>query len=151
MTTRTRKTALVLTVLAAAGCAGTTGGGGGAGGGELIVDFEGPLQASRSYPTVGGSVRAVASLGTTAVFVNLRGGQPGASYAWRIHSGACGSGGSAVAGVGALSALEPDAEGSDRVTATIPVQLAPNQRYHVNVYLSPDRMDELVACGDLTN
>ena len=151
MRTTMRKTGLLLTLAMAAGCAGTTGGSASSGGGELIVDFEGPLTASRSYPTVGGTVRAVASLGTTAVFVNLRGGQPGASYLWRIHTGACGSGGAAVAGVGEPSPLQPDAQGAARVTATIPVQLASNQRYHVNVHLSRDRMDVIVACGDLTN
>jgi hypothetical protein len=147
---RKRSIALSSVLLVISGCA-VGPGGGGAPGGELIVDFEGPLQAAQGYPTVGGSVRAVASLGTTAVFVNLRGGQQGASHPWRVHSGRCGSSGAPVAPSDAFPPLQPGSDGTARVTTSIPVQLSPNASYHVNVHLSRERMDVLIGCGELTN
>jgi hypothetical protein len=143
--------ALLFAVPALSACAGTGAPSGGSSGGELIVDFEGPLQAAQAYPTVSGSVRAVASLGTTAVFVNLRGGQRGASHPWRIHTGRCGSNGASVAPSDAFPPLEPGDDGSDRVTTTIPVQLSPSGSYHVNVHLSRERMDVIIGCGELTD
>lgn len=142
-------TLLTLALPALSGCAGAVARAPSGGGSELITDFEGPLQASRAYPTVTGSVRAVASIGSTAVFVNLAGGQPGANHPWRLFSGACGANGQPVAPNQSLPVLTLDANGTARTTATVPVQLSDDVRYHVNVYLSSDRMDTVVACGEL--
>jgi len=116
---------------------------------EFVVDFEAVLDGRGPYADVTGTVRALASLGATAVTIGLSGTQPGAVHPWHIHYGRCGSGGSVVGPERGYPLLTADAEGSDRVTTTIPVQLDDATRYHVNVHLSEERQEVIVACSDL--
>jgi len=44
--------------------------------------------------------------------------------------------------------LEPDARGT--ATATLQVELDPDAKYYINLHTSPDDLDTIVGCGDLT-
>ena len=118
---------------------------------EFVVDFDATLHGTPGHPQLHGSARAVASLGTTAVTVNLTGAEEGVSHPWHVHYGDCGSGGSIVGAGSSYPPLTPDQDGSDRVTTTIGVQLYDDTTYHVNVHLSPDEMDQIIACGELVD
>ena len=139
----------LLCVAAAGACA--SGGGPSTGDGEFVVDFDAAIRGMSRYANVRGAARAVATLGTTAVTVDLQGGVPGSRHPWHIHYGRCGSGGSIVGSAAAYPPLEPDAEGSDRATTTLGVQLDDDTRYHVNVHLSAEEMDVVIACGNLVD
>ena len=142
-----RSAAAFVCALLATACAGSGGRQGDDS--EFVVDFDAMLDGRGEYNDVNGSVRAVASLGATAVTISLSGTEPGAVHPWHIHYGRCGSGGSVVGPERDYPLLTADAEGSDRVTTTIPVQLDDATRYHVNVHLSQERQEVIVACSDL--
>ena len=118
---------------------------------EFVVDFAATLHGTTGYPNLHGSARAVASLGTTAITVSLSGAQAGASHPWHLHYGDCDSGGSIVGAARSYDPITPDDDGTDRVTTTVGVQLNDDTSYHVNVHLSADRMDVIIACGELVD
>lgn len=89
--------------------------------------------------------------GQQTVEIQISGGTPGATYPWHIHTGSCSDGMTPVVGNGSVyTALGTSGDGTASLTATIPVTLDANQRYHVNVHASPTDMGTIVACGDLT-
>ena len=118
---------------------------------EFIVDFDAELHGRPGYPNVHGSARAVASLGNTAVTISIQGVESGGSHPWHVHYGNCNSGGSIVGSPSSYPPLTPDEDGSDRVTTTISVQLDDRTDYHVNVHLSAERSDVIIACGRLVD
>ena len=136
--------------LLVAACSAACVGGGGGGGGEGIVDFSAQLQ-----PTTGNQVRglasAVASLGRTAVTVEIENATPGASYPWHVHEGRCGSNGPIVGSAADYPAISVDADGRERAVATLSRQLVDDAEYFVNVHLSPQQMNVIVACGALVD
>ena len=142
---------VLLCTIPALACAGGVGGGAEADDSEFVVDFDANLRATRGHAEVQGTARAVASLGNTAVTVALTGAEAGMSYPWHVHYGDCGSGGSIVGSASSYPPITPDAEGSDRVTTTIGVQLNDDSSYHVNVHLSAEEMDVIIACGELVD
>jgi hypothetical protein len=140
-----RLTALTTAALLAA-CAGSGGGGGG----EGIVDFSAQLQ-----PTTGNQVRglatAIATLGRTAVTVEIEGATPGATYPWHVHEGRCGSNGPIVGAAADYPAIDVDADGRERAVATLSRQLNDDTEYFVNVHLSPQQPSVIVSCGALVD
>lgn len=118
---------------------------------DFVVDFSATLEPRPGFGEVTGTVRAVASLGRTAITLELDGGEAGARYPWHVHHGRCGSGGNIVGSATAYPLIEPDAGGDDRVVATIRTQLADDADYHVNVHASPDDLGTIVACGRLVD
>jgi hypothetical protein len=135
-------------VVAAALSAACAGGGGG--GGEGIVDFSAQLQSTAGQQ-VRGLASAVASLGRTAVTIEVEGGTAGATYPWHVHAGRCGSNGPIVGSASDYPALMIDADGSERAVATIGLQLNDDTEYFVNVHQSPQQLDVIVACGALVD
>jgi len=136
--------------LATAALLAACAGGGGGGGGEGIVDFSAQLQ-----PTAGNQVRgtatAVASLGRTAITLEIQGGTPGATYPWHVHQGRCGSNGPVVGSGSNYPAINVDADGSERAVATLSLQLNDDTEYFVNVHQSPQQMNVIVSCGQLVD
>lgn len=118
---------------------------------EGLVDFDATLSGNPGYASYGGTARALATLGSTAITVSLRGAEPGARHPWHVHSGDCGSGGPIVGDPSDYPVLEPDAQGTDRETADIEVQLDDDGDYYVNVHLSPTNPGTIVACGELVD
>lgn len=141
-----RITAIAAACLVALGCAS----GGSNGDGEFITDFDASL-TSRGGSTVTGTARAVASLGRTAVTLEIDGARPGARHPWHVHEGRCGSGGAIVGSASSYPVLEVDEDGSERASGTIDVQLDDDRDYHVNVHASPSDLQTIVACGALVD
>ncbi len=139
-----RRMLAIATVALLAGCAGS-------GDGEPIVEFQADLEGTPGYENLEGSARAVASLGSTLVTVDLNGATPGDLHPWHVHDGSCGSGGGIVGDPAAYDPLEIDADGDETETARIDVQLDDDADYHVNVHLSPSELGTIVACGDLVD
>jgi hypothetical protein len=144
---------LALVALASAACMASGGSGvSPRSGPDAVIDFEGPVRAVAGYGQVTGSVRAVVSSGTTALFINLRGAAPGAVHAWRLHRGPCGSDGELLADTGAvLPTLAPGEDGTVRLTTTLAATLQRGAAYHVTVHLSPERPDVVIACAELSS
>jgi len=120
-------------------------------------DMAGMTQYSANLAAMNGStVHGTATVhsmaaGQQTVQLQISGGTPGATYPWHIHTGSCADGMTPVVGNGAsYTALGTSGDGTASLTATIPVTLDPNQRYHVNVHASPTDMGTIVSCGDLT-
>ena len=88
--------------------------------------------------------------GGTRINVTLTGGSTGGRHPWRVRVGACESGGEAVGDPEAYPPMEPNARGNASATATIGVDLDPDSEYHVTLHASPDDLDTVVGCGDLT-
>jgi Cu-Zn family superoxide dismutase len=143
-----KTSAALLAAMVSAACAGS--GGGSSEGGEGIVDFTAQLQATAGYQ-VRGLANAVASLGRTAVTVEIQGGTPGATYPWHVHQGRCGSNGPIVGAGSDYPAIRVDADGSERAVATLTQQLNDDTEYFVNVHLSAQQMNVIVACGALVD
>ena len=153
--------ALPALVLAAAACAPTytTGGSSGetpAPSTSTAGDMSGMVHYSANLAAMNGStVHGTATVhsmaaGQETVNLQVSGATPGATYPWHIHSGSCADGMTPVVGSPSLyTALGTSGDGTASLTATIPVTLDPNQRYHVNVHASPTDMGTIVACGDL--
>ena len=108
--------------------------------------------AAMSGSTVHGTATVHSmTAGQQTVELQVSGATPGATYPWHIHSGSCADGMTPVVGSPSVyTALGTSGDGTASLTATIPVTLDPNQRYHVNVHASPTEMGTIVACGDLT-
>jgi Cu/Zn superoxide dismutase len=140
-----RITGLAL-VLFSAACASGSGGGDT----EGIVDFKATL-APTAGNQVKGTANAVASLGRTAVTVEIEGATPGAQHPWHVHQGRCGSNGPVVGKASDYPVIDVDADGKVRVSAVIATQLVDDQEYFVNVHLSPTQMGTIVSCGQLVD
>lgn len=138
-----RATALLGAALVAA-CAG------GGGGGEGIIDFSAQLQPGTGQQ-VRGLANAVATLGRTAVTVEIENGTPGAVYPWHVHQGRCGSNGPIVGSEADYPAITVGADGRERAVATLRLQLRDDTDYYVNVHLSAQQLGVIVACGALVD
>jgi superoxide dismutase, Cu-Zn family len=136
--------------LIAAGLVAACAGAGGGGGDEGIVDFTAQLEPGSGYQ-VRGTANAVASLGRTAVTVEIENATPGATYPWHVHQGKCGSNGPVVGSGSDYPQIKVDGDGRERAVATLSVQLSDDADYFVNVHLSPQQMGTIVACGALVD
>lgn len=81
--------------------------------------------------------------------IDLEGDEPGQIRPWHVHYGTCGSGGDIVGSDEDYPRLEIDDNGQGLATATVAEQLVSGDLYHVNVHLSEEDMDTIIACGDL--
>jgi len=116
-----------------------------------MVHYSANLAAMSGSTVHGTAMIHSMTAGQQTVELQVSGATPGATYPWHIHSGSCSDGMTPVVGNPALyTALGTSGDGTASLTATIPVTLDPNQRYHVNVHASPTDMGTIVACGDLT-
>ena len=121
-----------------------------------------PISAARASanwmatltPVAAASVRGMAMVHTMGdrqtVEIQISGGAPAAVYPWHIHTGSCSDGMTPIVGGAQLyTPLGTSNDGSASLTADLPVTLAADQRYHVNVHASPTDMATIVSCGDL--
>jgi len=87
--------------------------------------------------------------GGTRVNATLSEGSLDARHPWHVHAGTCGSGGPVVGEAASYPLLEPNARGNASASATLEVELAVGEGYHVNVHASPEDLGTIVGCGDL--
>jgi superoxide dismutase, Cu-Zn family len=80
----------------------------------------------------------------------VTGDEPGASRPWHVHHNTCAEGGGIVGPAGAYPPLEVDATGEAEVITLVPIGVDPDANFHVNVHLSVDELETIIACGDLS-
>jgi superoxide dismutase, Cu-Zn family len=77
------------------------------------------------------------------------GDEPGAVRPWHVHHNSCAVGGGIVGVDGDYPRLNIGAAGTGTAATTVPFALSLAADYHVNVHLSNEQMDVIIACGDL--
>lgn len=112
--------------------------------------WEAMLQGTPSFPDVTGAATAETSLNTTTVTASISGATPGATHPWHIHYGTCQDDQGIVGAPDAYPHLAPGPNGEATAMATVGVVLQANQPYFVNVHASPQELETIVACGQLT-
>jgi hypothetical protein len=81
---------------------------------------------------------------------SISGDEPDAVRPWHVHFNTCAEGGGIVGVDGDYPRLEVDEDGNASASATVPMPLDPTQDYHVNVHLSDEELETIIACGDMT-
>lgn len=83
--------------------------------------------------------------------IDVEGDVPGARRPWHVHFGTCATGGDIVGDPASYPVLAIAQNGRADATANVDgVQLISGEPYHVNVHLSPDELETIIACGDLS-
>lgn len=81
--------------------------------------------------------------------VEIRNDEPGAVRPWHVHFNDCATGGGIVGLDDDYPRLEVDEDGTATASVTVPQRLEPGAPYHVNIHLSDDELETIIACGDL--
>lgn len=111
--------------------------------------WEGTL-ASVAPSTIAGSAAAVAQFGRTLASVEIRRGEAGVTYRWRIEGGTCSAPGQIRGGAALYPPLPADQAGLAFADAVVPGLLRTGSSYIVRVGRdSGGGSEEVVACGEL--
>lgn len=70
---------------------------------------------------------------------------------WAVLPGGCGSNAFPITGFEVYPIIEINNTGRGQLTATVPVSLAADNVYHVNIYVGGQQIDNVVACANLRN
>lgn len=79
----------------------------------------------------------------------IAGDEAGAVRPWHVHHNTCAEGGGIVGSDGDYPRLIVNAQGEAIVITEVPVGINPAADYHVNVHLSEEELDVIIACADL--
>jgi hypothetical protein len=82
--------------------------------------------------------------------IAMAGDEPGVVRPWHVHVNTCEEGGAIFGLDEHYPRLEVGADGTASAVVDVPLVPNPNVSYHVNVHLSADEMDVIIACGDIT-
>jgi hypothetical protein len=100
--------------------------------------------------SVEGTLGAVSQAGATKASMDLRLGESGVTYGWRMAEGDCSSEGTLVGGRAAYPDLVASATGSAEAEATLPGDLTSGGSYAARiVQVSTGGTEQVVACGVL--
>lgn len=113
--------------------------------------FSTSLEGTEGWEQLSGSATVRWVEGTTGFLANIEieGDEPDQVRPWHVHFGTCETGGAIVGPPGDYPALETDGSGRADANATVDAELDRDADYHVNVHLSEDDLDTIIACGDL--
>ena len=99
---------------------------------------------------VSGNAAAVAQFGRTEASVEIRQGEPGTFYGWRINAGTCDGEGALQGGIAAYPLMEADETGIASADALLSTVLRSGGSYAARVYLPlSGGGQEILACGNL--
>lgn len=100
--------------------------------------------------SVQGTLGAVSQAGATKASMDLRLGEAGVTYEWRMSEGDCSSEGQLVGGRAAYPALVASTTGSATADATLPGDLTSGGSYAARILQVPaGGTEQVVACGVL--
>lgn len=129
--------------------------------GKMDVDIESPTKTGEDWKTdlhstgsmagIGGTSRAKVADGKTTASITVTGLMAGSTHPWHVHAGKCGSGGPIVGDPNAYTALSVGSDGTARSSAMLMVRLEEAAAYHVNVHQSASMMENIIACGNLSD
>lgn len=112
--------------------------------------FSTTLTGTDEYPEVSGEGEVVSLDTEFTASVSISGAEPGQEHPWHVHEGTCESGGAIIGPADSYPFLEVDDDGNANATVTIfDTALVEGNDYHINVHLSEDELQTIVACGDL--
>lgn len=113
--------------------------------------WHGFLQAEAGWESLSGQA-ATAWIEGRQTFVagaELSGDEAGEVRPWHVHHNTCAEGGGIVGSDGDYPRLVIGAQGEAVVITEVAAGLDPAADYHVNVHLSEEEMDVIIACTDL--
>lgn len=110
--------------------------------------WQAAMVGTAAAPGVTGTATATVGNQQTAVSLQIAGLPAGSERPWHIHFGSCAAAGDIV-GDPEVYGLLPAAGGNAQRQATIGVALRRDESYLVFVHESMERMDIILACGDL--
>jgi superoxide dismutase, Cu-Zn family len=115
------------------------------------LEWRGPISGAPGWEHLAGEAafRWTEGTHTFTAGIILSGDEPGAIRPWHVHHNTCAQGGGIVGLDGHYGRLVIGSEGSDAVIAQVPLAIDPAARYHVNVHLSNEALEVIIACGDL--
>ena len=129
--------------------------------GKMDVDIESPTKKGEDWKTdlhstgsmagIGGTARAKVADGKTSATITVTVLMAGGMHPWGIHVGKCGSGGPMVGYASNYPMLSVGSDGTARSSAMLMVRLEEASDYHVNVRQSASMMENIVACGNLSD
>ncbi len=109
-----------------------------------IYAWEGELVGTPGNP-LNGNVAVISQFGRTEVSIQIEGGEPAATYAWRINEGTCAQEGDLLGGAASYPDLETNGEGTATANNTLAGSLRPDGGFAARVLA-----DAVVsACGEL--
>jgi hypothetical protein len=82
--------------------------------------------------------------------VLVTGDEPGEVRPWHVHHNTCAEGGGIVGSDDDYPRLVIEGDGTASVVTNVPVGIDPAADFHVNVHLSEEEMETIIACADLT-
>jgi hypothetical protein len=122
---------------------------------SAVVAAHAPMKWSATLAPKGGTTIAgsatvdPAGASKATVTVMLTGATPGATYPWHIHSGSCTSAGGVVGPASAYTPITVGADGTGKVTVTLPIAAPDEGHFYVNIHKSASDMGTIVSCGNL--
>jgi hypothetical protein len=81
--------------------------------------------------------------------IEITGDEEGAVRPWHLHFNTCEAGGGIVGEDQDYPRLFIDEDGNASETVTISRRIDPDDAYHVNVHLSDDELETIIACADV--
>lgn len=113
--------------------------------------WEATLVGTEAYAGVQGQGAAAWTEETSefAATVDIEGDEPEAVRPWHVHENTCEAGGGIVGPAAEYTPLAVGAEGTASAADTISVALDPEADYHINVHLSAEDLETIIACGNL--
>jgi hypothetical protein len=115
-------------------------------------EWFGVIQGADGWEHLSGQSGFIWTEGATTfeTFAQIEGDEVGAVRPWHVHENTCAAGGDIVGSDADYPRLVTDATGVATVVTFVPRGIDPNADYHVNIHLSVDEMETIIACGDLT-
>jgi hypothetical protein len=116
------------------------------------VEWEGTIQGMQGWEHLSGvsTVSWTVGMQQFTTTMQIAGDEQDAVRPWHVHHNTCAASGGIVGNDGDYPRLEIGADGTAAVSTGVPTGLSVAAPYHVNVHLSDDEMDVIIACGDLT-
>ncbi len=129
--------------------------------GKVDVDIESPTKKGEDWKTdlhstgsmagIGGTSRANVADGKTTATITVTGLMAGGTHPWGIYAGKCGSGGAIIGDRSAYPMLTVGSNGMAQSSAMMMIRLEEAAAYHVNVHQSASMMENIIACGNLSD
>ena len=118
---------------------------------DMVTDWTARATAGTGFAGAGANAVARSGAGGTNVTVAFREahGMSGTVRPWHVHYGTCGNDQGIVGDASLYSPLNPGADGTATVSATIPMSLSADRSYFINIHKSPSELQTIVACGQL--
>lgn len=115
---------------------------------DLIGNWSSTL-SPQNNSGISGTATLQSRAAGSKVNVHITGAMNGSVHPWHVHRGTCGNDKGIVGGANEYEALTVGADGTAHGEESIPVGLAEDETYFINIHKSPSDLTTIVACGVL--